>query len=244
MKKIMLYLTSLGLNDELDITLKGLEAIKKSKHIYLENYTSKLQTSKEKLEKLYKKEIILADRSLVESDNNEILKNAKTSKVSFLVIGDIFSATTHQDLLQRAKKLKIKTEIIHNTSILTAVGVTGLSLYKFGQTTSIPFNHENIKTPIEVLKKNKSIGLHTLFLLDLDPKNNKYLTAKQAAKYLIKNKIKGKCLACYQLGSDKQEIHYIDLNKVKDINKFPQCLILPGNLHFMEEEALETWNKS
>tara|TARA_Y100000310_G_C20655510_1_gene801770 strand:+ start:844 stop:1566 length:723 start_codon:yes stop_codon:yes gene_type:complete len=239
----MLNLISLGLNDELDITLKGLEAIKNSKHIYLENYTSKLEVPKEKLEKLYNKEVILADRSMVEKDNNEILENAKTSEVSFLVIGDCLSATTHQDLLQRAKKLKIKTEIIHNASILTAVGITGLSLYKFGQTTSIPFNHENIKTPIEVYKKNKSIGLHTLFLLDLDPKTNKYLTAKEAGEYLIKNGIKGKCLTCYQLGSKNQEIHYTNLNNIKLINKFPQCLILPGDLHFMEEEALETWTQ-
>ena len=36
----MLYIIGLGLCDEKDITLKGLEAIKKSKKIYLEHYTS------------------------------------------------------------------------------------------------------------------------------------------------------------------------------------------------------------
>lgn len=36
----MLYLIGLGLCDENDITLKGLECIKKSEIVYLEHYTS------------------------------------------------------------------------------------------------------------------------------------------------------------------------------------------------------------
>ena len=82
-----LYFIGLGLNDEKDITLKGLESIKKCKHIYLEYYTSILQTSIKKLEKLYKKKIITADRDLVESKAEEILEKAKKSNVAFLVIG-------------------------------------------------------------------------------------------------------------------------------------------------------------
>ena len=38
-----LYLIGLGLNDEKDITVKGLEAIKNCESVYLENYTSVLQ---------------------------------------------------------------------------------------------------------------------------------------------------------------------------------------------------------
>ena len=50
-----LYLIGLGLNDEKDITIKGLEAIKNCDYIYLESYTSLLlNTSIEKLEKLFK----------------------------------------------------------------------------------------------------------------------------------------------------------------------------------------------
>lgn len=36
----MLYLVGLGLSDETDITVKGLEVVKKSSRIYLEAYTS------------------------------------------------------------------------------------------------------------------------------------------------------------------------------------------------------------
>jgi diphthine synthase len=46
-----LYMIGLGLADEKDITIKGLEAVKKCDVVYLENYTSKLQcdTSCDKL---------------------------------------------------------------------------------------------------------------------------------------------------------------------------------------------------
>ena len=151
----MLNLIGIGLSDEKDITLKGLELVKKSDFVYLENYTSKLNCNVNKLEKLYGKKIILANREAVEGDDNEIIKNAKSKKVSLLIIGDPMSATTHTDLMLRANENKIKVEIIHNASIFTAVGVIGLQLYKFGKTTSIPFPQPNFmpKTPYEDLKK-------------------------------------------------------------------------------------------
>lgn len=36
----MLYLVGLGLSDETDITVKGLEVVKKAERVYLEAYTS------------------------------------------------------------------------------------------------------------------------------------------------------------------------------------------------------------
>lgn len=48
---IMLYVVGLGLSDETDITVKGLEAVKNSERIYLEAYTSILTVGKEKLVK-------------------------------------------------------------------------------------------------------------------------------------------------------------------------------------------------
>lgn len=243
----MLYLIGIGLNDEKDITIKGLEAVKKCESVYLESYTSKLSCSVSDLEKFYGKRIIIADRDLVEKKAEEtILKDAKEKDTALLIIGDVFGATTHIDILLRAKKENIETKIIHNASILTAVGVTGLELYKFGKVTSIPFNHEFIKSPVSVLKSNQSIGFHTLFLLDLDPKNNKFLTVSDAAKYLLKEGVESDRLAvaCAQLGSDKPIIKAAklkDIEKLK-IDKYPQCLIIPGNLHFMEEDALKLYS--
>ena len=240
-----LYLIGLGLNDEKDITLKGLETIKRSDLIYLENYTSKLNCKTEDLEKLYGKKIILANREQVENKSNELLEKAKTKNIALLIIGDPFSATTHINLVLEAKKQNIKVEIIHNTSILNAIAETGLSTYNFGKVTSIPFKNEDVKAPIEVFNTNYKNNLHTLFLLDLDPKNNKFMTIKEAIHYLLKNKVNENLLAigCSKIGSNESEIKTDKLKNLKNHNfkKFPQCLIIPAKkLHFIEEEAIKS----
>src|SRR3989338_7844951 len=189
----------IGLSDELDITVKGWEAVKDADVVYLECYTSILQVKIEKLEEFYNKKIIKATRDLVENKAEQtILKDAKTKKVVFLIVGDIFGATTHVDLVQRAKEKNIEVKYIHNASILTAVGETGLELYKFGKVTSIPFENKNVETPIEVFKNNCKNELHTLFLLDLDPVKNRFMSVKDAIEYLIKNNINKnlKAIAC------------------------------------------------
>ena len=248
-----LYFIGLGLNNEKDITINGLEAVKKCDLVYLENYTSILNCTKEQLEEFYNKKIIPARRSLVEADDNEIIENAKTKNVAFLISGDPFAATTHIDLFLRAKKEEIKCKIIHNSSVLTAIGITGLQLYKFGKTTSIPLENENVEAPYDVLKDNLILGLHTLFLLDLSPEDERFMTVNDAIRYLLKAELKRNekifsektlCVGCARIGSESQ---IIKTGTAKDLLKFDfgkpvHCLIVPGKLHFMEEEALRTYN--
>ncbi len=64
---MVLYLIGLGLSDEKDITVKGLEKVKSSSHVYLEKYTAVLMIEKEKLENFYGRQVIEADREFVES---------------------------------------------------------------------------------------------------------------------------------------------------------------------------------
>jgi len=249
-----LYLIGIGLNDEKDISIKGLEIVKKADFIYLENYTSKLNIPINYLEKLYNKKIILADRELVEVNAEKtILQQAKTKEVAFLVVGDVFSATTHMDLYFRAKKMAVKTLVVHNASVLTAVGITGLQLYKFGKTTSIPFENQNIEVPYDVLKSNQKNNLHTLFILDLKPNSNDSLPVTDAIRYLLKVELKRgeriftdntSCIGCTKLGSLDQIIR---AGKAKELLRYNfkngmHCLIVPANkLHFMEEEALNLY---
>jgi len=47
----MLYLIGLGLADEKDITVKGLEIVKRAERVYLEAYTAILLVEKEQLVK-------------------------------------------------------------------------------------------------------------------------------------------------------------------------------------------------
>ncbi|MEK6841231.1 MAG: diphthine synthase [Nanoarchaeota archaeon] len=237
----MLYLIGLGLNCK-DISLNALEAIKECKKLYLENYTS-LGCSVKDLERIANKKVIIANRGLIENNSNKILNEAKNFNIGILVYGDPLSATTHISYLISCKKLNIKFKIIHASSILTAVAETGLSLYNFGKITSIPFNNKNIKTPIKVIKDNLKLGLHTLILLDLDLENKKFLTINEALDYLLRNNIDLDLIACSALGTSKQEIRYGTIEKLKklEFNRHPQCLIIPGKLHFIEEEALNLW---
>ena len=59
----MLYLVGLGLWDEQDITLKGIQACKKSGRVYAELYTSAWGGDIKKLEKLIGKKIRVIGRS-------------------------------------------------------------------------------------------------------------------------------------------------------------------------------------
>jgi len=237
----MLILIGLGLNDEKDISIKGLERVKIADLIYLEGYTSKLQCSIETLESFYGKKIQLVEREVVE-DATAILSQAAYQNIVLLVIGDVFSATTHIALYKEAKQKGIDVKVIHNASIFTTVGITGLDIYKFGRTTSIPF-HESA-TPYEVIKKN--YPLHTLCLLDLVPNGGKYMEASEALEKIRKEgfSMETKVLVCAQLGSDKPTILYTEAKNIQPLKKFPQCLIIPGELHFMEKEMLETYTLS
>ncbi|XP_076353188.1 diphthine methyl ester synthase isoform X2 [Tachypleus tridentatus] len=198
----MLYFVGLGLGDARDITVKGLEVIRKSEKVYLEAYTSILTVGKEALEEFYGKHLILADRDMVEQHADVILNSAKEIDVSFLVVGDPFGATTHTDLLLRAHQAKIPYKVVHNASIINAVGCCGLQLYNFGETVSIVFWTDDWK-PDSFYNKilaNKTRGLHTHCLLDIKVKEQsienlmrgnkiydppRYMSAAQAAQQLL-----------------------------------------------------------
>ncbi len=247
-----LYIIGIGLNDEKDITLKGLELVKKSDFVYLENYTSRLNVSIKNLEKLYGKKIIPADREMVEQ-KEEIIENAKTKTVSLLIIGDLFGATTHYDIYMRAKKQNIPVTLVNNASIINAIGITGLMLYNFGKTTSIPFPQPNFnpETAYDAIKSNKEKGLHTLILLDLKPELDKFMNVNQAASILLEIEARRKenvfsndtmILGCARIGGSFK----IKYGKAFDLlnENFGEplhCLVVPGKLHFVEEEALSHW---
>lgn len=81
-------------------------------------------------------------------------------------------ATTHTDLSLRARSLGIPTRTIHNASILTGISITGLSLYNFGQTTSMVFFTDSWRPAsfYDRLSENASLGLHSLILVDIKVK--------------------------------------------------------------------------
>ena len=250
-----LYIIGLGLHDEKDITLAGLDAVKKCSKVYLESYTSKLQIESEKLEALYGKKIILADRDLVEKKAEDtILKDAEETDTAFLVIGDPLGATTHIDLYLRAKEKGIKIILINNASVMNAIGNVGLELYKFGKTTSIVFPDGNYKPEscYDMIKQNKSIDAHTLCLLDIKADIDKYMTVNDAINILLEIEEKKQdkvftedtlVVGCARLGSPDCIIKVGTIKEILNHNFGAplHCLIVPGKLHFKEEEMLEQW---
>ncbi|XP_008549215.1 diphthine methyl ester synthase [Microplitis demolitor] len=170
----MLYLIGLGLGDATDVTVKGLEIIKKCDDIYLEAYTSILSVGQDVLEKFYGRSIKIADRELVESDESmkEIINTAATKDVAFLVIGDPLGATTHTDLVLRARDQGVQVKVVHNASILNAVGCCGLQLYSYGEVVSIPYWTDTWQPDSfhDKLLGNLQRDLHTLCLLDIKVK--------------------------------------------------------------------------
>jgi len=254
MAKGKLTFIGLGLYDEKDISLKGLEEIKNCDRVYAEFYTSKLVgTNIIKLENTIGKKIKVLNREETEK-GNDVINSAKKENVVFLTCGDSMSATTHVDLRLRAINRGIKTKIIHGSSIVTAVpGLLGLQNYKFGRTTTLAYPEEKYfpTSPYDIIKNNKKMGLHTLILLDIISNKKKYMTANEGIRLLLdiekkrkENLITKESIICVVAlaGSSNPTVMAgkIEALKDEDFGTPLHTLVVPGILHFMEIEALET----
>jgi diphthine synthase len=246
----MLYLVGLGLHDEGDMSLKGLEALKKSERVYFESYTSHFNGSLKSLSKLCGKEIVPLDRGDLEERPQENV--LKPGEVSLLVLGDPLVATTHSDLLLRAQKLGITVKVIHSSSIYSGMAETGLQIYKFGRTITVAYPEGSYfpTSPYDFLVENRLRGLHTLCLLDVKAQENRYMTVPEAIGLLLRmeeEKRQGQfqkdtsCVGVARLGGDDAVIRYGTAEKLmkEEFGGPPHILIVPGKLHYVEEEMLE-----
>ncbi|KAG0440634.1 Diphthine methyl ester synthase [Dictyocoela muelleri] len=174
----MLFIIGTGLTTD-NISLRSLEILKKCKIVYLEGYTSMMDATLIGMETCYNCQIIPVCRMFIEN-TDIIIHDAKTTDIALLVIGTPFFATTHSEILVRAKKQSVDVEIIHNSGIQNVMGI-GFFSYNFGKTVSIPFFTERWK-PVSVMDKiidNHKNGYHSLCLLDIQVNkcsNNKNYT--------------------------------------------------------------------
>lgn len=228
----MLYLIGLGLNVK-GMSLEGLEICKKANEIYLEGYTVDFPYSIEELENVIGKKIKKLGREDVESEN--LVKEARKKEIILLVYGNPLVATTHISLLQMCIEKKIKYKVIHAGSIFDAVAETGLSLYKFGKVMSMPKWTKNYKPDsfLTGILENIEIGAHSLLLIDIG------LEFNEALKQLEQTKKFNEIVVCSMMGTEKQKIFYGNTNNLKKekINP-PFCFIIPGKMHFLEQEFL------
>ncbi len=238
----MLYLIGIGLAEG-DVSLKALGALKRCDAAYCEFYTSHWMGDVDKLGKLAGKKIEMLRRERVESEF--LINEAKKKSVALLVPGDPLTATTHMQLLLDAKKALVDTEVIHSSSIYTAIAETGLQLYKFGRATTLAMPQKNFfpESPYGVIAENKKMGLHTLVLLDIP------MDAGKGAEVLIELEKRkgegiavGRVIACSKLGDKDRTIKYCDISDLLNARMdSPAVIVVPGKLNFKEEEALELW---
>lgn len=118
---------------------------------------------------------------MVEQGADDIMEGAREKNIAFLVVGDPFGATTHTDLLLRAKEKGIEWRVVHNASIMNAIGCCGLQLYSFGETVSIPYWMDGWEPDsfYDKIVENFKRNLHTLCLLGW---YGIYLTFKQISE--------------------------------------------------------------
>ena len=234
----MLYLIGLGLNEKA-ITKEAFEAIKKCKKVYLEGYTVDFPYEFSVLEKEIGHFEVLA-REDVESE--KLIEEAKKKDVALLIYGSPLFATTHLTLLNDCKKVKVKTKIIQNASILDAIGETGMELYKFGKITSMPKWQEGYEPDsfLDVVRQNSSIKAHSLILCDIKLSFQEALQQLKTACERKDMKI-GNIVVCSSLGTEKSRVFYDTLDVLKKNKKVlnPFCIIIPSELHFIEKEFLE-----
>ena len=264
---MVLFIIGLGLGDEKDITVRGLEAVKSCERLYLEFYTSILGIDNAKLEAFYGIPVVMADRTMCESDAEQIYEDAKTKNIGFLVVGDPLCATTHTDLMIRARSLGIPVEVIHNTSVMGAAASCGLQLYQYGYTVSIPLFEGDWRPAsfYDRIKYNKDGGMHTLALLDIKVKEPDYsnhrggklkylpprfMTVNTAINQMLEVEEQRKVGVCDEetmavgmarLGQPTQKIVYGSLKDLRTVDFGPplHSMALVGEVHPLEPELLD-----
>ncbi len=246
-----LLFVGLGLHDVRDLTLKGLEAAKAADEVFAEFYTSmRGETGHEELERLLGRAVRVLSRAEVEQ-GTVVLHAAKSRRVVLLVPGDPMVATTHVDLRLRAHDAGIPTRIIHGPSIASAApGILGLQSYKFGRATTVPFPATSYRptSPLDAVLENRKRGLHTLVLLDVK-EGHATLAAGDGLRILLdlaRERSSGlfdeSTLVCVvsAVGSPNPVAVAGPAKELlsRDLGPPPQCLVVPGELHFLEREAL------
>ncbi|MGH0167601.1 UNVERIFIED_CONTAM: hypothetical protein FKN15_053091 [Acipenser sinensis] len=183
---------------------------------------------------------------MVEQEDDEILKDADVADVAFLVVGDPFGATTHSDLVLRAVKAGISYRVIHNASIMNAVGCCGLQVLYGDTVVCTAWIARDIKVKeqsVENLIKGRKI---------YEPP--RYMSVNQASEQLleiIQNR-RGQseelalsedtiCVGLSRVGAEDQKILAGPLKEMASVELGSplHSLIISGHLHPLEIDMLK-----
>ena len=244
----MLTRVGLGLGGPESLTQAGIAAIREATALFAEGYTSPLLPETLAWIEQEASNVQLLSRGEVEQPE-ALLAAARDGAAVLLVGGDPLSATTHVSLRLQCREAGIESRVVHNASVLSAVaGELGLQHYRFGPvaTLVLPQGDYRPLSPAKQVLQNLELGFHSLVLLDIradDPAEEpRLMTATEAATLLLEGGLPPTVKACAAacVGFSGQKLWYGLLEELAqtDLGEPPHSIVIPGELHFMEEEAL------
>lgn len=252
---VALHLIGLGLHDVRDISVKGLEQVRRCERVYAEFYTAILGgTSHKELSAFLGKDVTILDRHGVEAGGRDLVEQAAVAEVALLTAGDPMAATTHTDLVVRARAAGVPVNVVHAASIYSAApGLVGLQHYKFGRTTTLVRPEENWlpASMFDALEENHASGLHTLVLLDIKADDGYFMRADEGLRLLLRL---AKDRQSPWFGPDTQVAVVARAGSAeplvvtgaahrlarRDFGEPLHCLVVPGSMQVVEQEAWDS----
>jgi diphthine synthase len=252
-----LFLVGLGLCDENDASTRAIEVLRTCSFVFAENYTNLMREGTiRRLEERIGRKVVLLAREEVEGEK-KLLEACALGAAALVVPGDPMTATTHNSLMAAARKQKIPTHILHASSVFTAApGAAGLQIYKMGKTATITYWRKNYEPSsfVDIIQENLARGAHTLCLLDIDSKLGP-MKPSHALELVEKAQKKNNRLVIspstpvfvlwhvgwpdQRVWAGKREEYPFGAQAAgsKDEPEGPAVLLIPGKMHFAEEES-------
>jgi diphthine synthase len=247
-----LWFVGLGLDDERGLSARALEVLHGSE-LFAEEYTALASPGTlERIGRAVGRPVQKLDRAAIEGEASVLAALARSASVALLVVGDPFAATTHVALRLAAEKAGHSWRYLPNASILSAAaGFLGLMHYRFGRPVSLPFPDPRFAptSPLERIRANRELDLHTLVLLDLAPESGRFLSAGEALGVLRERDPEGAVLTddeevavAARVGRDDAAAFVGPVRSLRGRSFGPpmHCVVvLARTLHFEENAALE-----
>ncbi len=255
----MIRIVGIGLSIT-SITIDALLALLSCDEIYLDTYTSTWFPDVEVLASILRslgKRVELCSRNMLEGSGvKHLVARARERDVCIAVPGDPMFATTHSAIASDAWRLGVEVEVVTSVSIMNAVyDHSCLQPYRFGKIVTVVAPKEGIffEYPIYVLRENRSRGLHTVLLLEMDAEKRYFMNPREAIEILLEAQRRSGITVLDEstpivilsaVGSPKQ---CIEVRSVRDVingdyqcKHSPHTLVVPApKLHPIEEECLE-----
>lgn len=250
----MLWFVGTGINGHLGLSLAAIDVLKKCDVVYVERFTSLLgQDELAGIDAIVGKKTVPVQRWFVE-DGRNILEAAREKHVALITYGDPLIATTHSELRTRAAKNSIETRVLHAASgIASIMGECGLHMYKFGRTVTMMSEPKSAISVYNTVFDNLLALCHTLILTEYsydEEKSSFFLDACTAINMLLEAERDHRnhaisdntfVVVASRIGAADQRIVSGKIKSLKGIGfgQGPHSIIIPGPLHFTEEDALE-----